>query len=532
MKSRNAETITVGPEQLDSPPPAGRAKPQIIAGSGPHLTSETRPLLRFRLRAAALILLVSFVVFLVRHVVGILTGEPVGHFLLGVHVSVVLVLCCVLVLLYRDVPLSMPQLRFAELVIFVPPAVFFVLLQHRWTLIDVDRGFVTPPMAFWLLLIFTYAMFIPNTWKRASLVIGAMALAPVLLVFGMALVYPKVAAVITTVDVLQHLFVMLVTALGAVFGAHLINALRREAFEAKQLGQYRLISPLGSGGMGEVFLAEHCMLKRPCAIKLIRPERAGDSRVLARFEQEVRLTARLSHWNTIEIFDYGRTEDGTFFYVMEYLPGLSFEELLQQFGPLPAARVIHALRQCCQGLHEAHSTGLIHRDIKPGNLFAAQRGGIFDVVKVLDFGLVKQITGLPSARLTQDGAISGTPSFMSPEQANGLGDVDARSDIYSLGAVAYALLTGHPPFERRTPLEVLIAHARDEVVPPSQLWANVPADLEAIVLRCLAKDPNDRYQDTEALDEALANCECADLWTKARARAWWQENGEPVLTQA
>ena len=404
MKDRDVETVAVGSANVEAPSPAGRARPQIIAGSGPHLSSETRPLscATAVTRGTALILLVGFRRSgTIRHVVGILTGEPVGHFLLAVHVLVVLVLSLSLVLLYCDVPLSMPKLRLAELAIFLPPAAFFALLQRRWTLIDVDRGFVTPPMAFWILLIFTYAIFIPNTWRRASLVIGAMALTPILLVFEMVLAYPKVAATITAVDVLQHLFVMVVAAVGAVFGAHLINTLRREAFEAKQLGQYRLISPLGSGGMGEVFLAEHCMLKRPCAIKLIRAERAGDSQVLARFEREVRLTARLSHWNTIEIFDFGRTEDGTFFYVMEYLPGLSFEELLHRHGPLPAERVIHALRQSCQGLREAHSTGLIHRDIKPGNLFAAQRGGIFDVVKVLDFGLVKQISGLPSARLTQ-----------------------------------------------------------------------------------------------------------------------------------
>jgi serine/threonine-protein kinase len=310
------------------------------------------------------------------------------------------------------------------------------------------------------------------------------------------------------------------------FWTHLIKALRRQAFAAKQLGQYRLIGRLGAGGMGEVYLAEHRMLKRLCAIKFIQPEQAGDPQVLARFEREVRMTARLSHWNTVEIYDYGRTEDGTFFYVMEYLPGLSLEELLERHGPLPAARVVHLLRQTCQALREAHGSGLIHRDIKPGNIFVAQRGALYDVAKLLDFGLVKPVAETSSTRLTQEGAISGTPLFMSPEQARDGNDVDARSDIYSLGAVAYTLLTGRPPFDGANPLEVMIAHARDEVAPPSQLRAGVPADLEQIILRCLAKRPEERFQDTESLEEALAECASAEHWTQAHATRWWAECGQ------
>jgi len=526
LKSCDGETVVHAAAKPVERAQACGARREIIAGSRPHLTKETQPLLRLRLRAAALVLLIGFAVFLVWHVVGILTGESLDRLLLGFHALVVLVLSFSLMLLWRNHLLSMPKLRLAELVVFGPPAVFFVLLQHRSILHDAARGFMSPPMSFWLLLIFTHAMFIPNTWRRAAFVTGALALAPTLLVVGMKLAYPQVAAVMTALDFLQHLLVMAVAGVAAVFGTQLINTLRCEAFEAKQLGQYRLVSPLGAGGMGEVFLAEHCMLKRPCAIKLIHPERAGDSQVLARFEREVRMTARLSHWNIVEVFDYGRTEDGTFYYVMEYLPGLSLEELLQRHGPLPAERVVHLLRQTCQGLREAHSMGLIHRDIKPGNVFAAQLGGLYDVVKLLDFGLVKQVVEAPSARLTQDGAISGTPLFMSPEQAGGVANVDARSDIYSLGAVAYMLLSGRPPFERRSALEVLIAHARDEVTPPSQFRADVPADLEAIILRCLAKQPEDRYQDTDSLEQALARCAAADQWTQSRAARWWQEVGD------
>src|SRR5215471_10601985 len=479
-------------------------KREAVAGSGPHLTKETQALLRLRLRAAAFILLIGFSVFLIRHVVGVLTGEPLSPVLLGFHVLVVLVLGLGAVPLCRHCAVSLGKLRVAELVIFGLPTLFFLMLQHRQTLQDVSRGFMPPPLSFWPLLILTYGMFIPNTWRRAALVVGAMALAPVLLIAGMILVYPEGAAVTTVTDVMQHVLLLLVAAVASVFGTHLINTLRREEFEARQLGQYRLIEPLGAGGMGEVYLAEHRMLKRPCAIKLIHPERAGDPQVLARFEREVRMTARLSHWNTVEIFDYGRTDDGTFFYVMEYLPGLSLEDLLQRHGPLPPERVVHLVRQVCQGLREAHGIGLIHRDIKPGNVFVAQRGGLYDVAKLLDFGLVKPVAEVPSARLTHEGAISGTPLFMSPEQAQGRGDLDARSDIYSLGAVAYTLLSGRPPFERTNPLEVIVAHARDEVVPPSRQRPDVPADLERVILRCLAKRPEDRFRDAESLDQALS----------------------------
>jgi serine/threonine-protein kinase len=523
VKPLDAETIAA--------PGGGRARAKVccpqraaVHGSGPHLTEETQALLRLRLRAAAFILLVGFGVFLVRHVVGVLSGEPLDPLLLGLHVLVVLVLGFSTMPLCRKCPVSLRKLRVSELVIFGLPAIFFLLLQRRATLDDVAHGFMPPPMPFWLLLIFTYGMFIPNTWRRAACVIGVLALAPDLLVVGMMLAYPQVSAAMTGMNFVNHVLTMVVAAVAAVFGTHLINALRREAFEARQLGQYRLITPLGAGGMGEVYLAEHRMLKRPCAVKLIRPEQAGNPQVLARFEREVQMTARLSHWNTIEIYDYGRTDDGTFFYVMEYLPGLNLEELLERHGPLPAERVVHLLRQTCQALREAHAIGLIHRDIKPGNIFVAQRGGLYDVAKLLDFGLVKPVAELPSARLTQEGGISGTPLFMSPEQARGRTDLDARSDIYSLGAVAYTLLSGRPPFERTNPMEVIIAHARDDVVPPSQQQPDVPADLERIVLRCLAKRPEDRFQDAESLEQALSECSVADQWTQSEAARWWHEH--------
>jgi serine/threonine-protein kinase len=216
---------------------------------------------------------------------------------------------------------------------------------------------------------------------------------------------------------------------------------------------------------------------------------------------------------------------------MEYLPGMSLESLLKRHGPLPPSRVIHLLRQTCQGLREAHSIGLIHRDIKPGNIFISRRGGLYDVAKLLDFGLVKQTTDPASTQLTHEGAISGTPMYMSPEQARGLDQVDARSDIYSLGAVAYTMLTGRPPFDGRSAFDVMIAHARDEVTPPSSIQADVPADLEQVILRCLAKDSDQRYQDVDSLDQALADCTAAQGWTQTDAERWWQDN-EPASETA
>jgi serine/threonine-protein kinase len=382
-------------------------------------------------------------------------------------------------------------------------------------------------MAFWMGTVFIYALFIPNTWRRAAVIIGAICAAPLLLFAYLWMTDPVFARVASEGAgfVVEVTILAGITFLSATYGTHMIGSLRREAFEARQLGQYRLCRLLGSGGMGDVYLAEHQMMKRPCAIKLIRPGKANDPQALARFEREVRATAKLSHWNTIEIFDYGRTEDGTFYYVMEYLPGLSLAELVEKHGPLPAPRAIHLLMQACDALGEAHAAGLIHRDIKPGNIFAAQRGGIHDVAKLLDFGLAKPIATTAPVQLTQEGSITGSPLFMSPEQALGDSEPDARSDIYSLGAVAYFLLTGVPPFEGDRPIKVILAHAHEQVLPPSKLRSDIPRDVEQVVLRCLAKNPAERYQSAAALRRALSECVAAGGWTHEEAAGWWNAHG-------
>ncbi len=366
---------------------------------------------------------------------------------------------------------------------------------------------------FWFAIIFGYALFIPNSFRRSLLVISAVTLEAIVVHIAIIWFSPAVRGELAAWYLFGAILSLLFAAGLAIFGSYRIEALRRQAAQARRLGQYQLKQKIGAGGMGEVYLAEHLLLSRPCAIKLIRPERTGDPRNLARFEREVQATATLTNWHTVEVFDYGRAVDGTFYYVMEYLPGLNLEQLVAREGPLPAGRVVHLLLQVAEALHEAHGIGLIHRDIKPSNIITGRRGGHEDVAKLLDFGLVLAPNGSQNdARLTQQDMFAGTPSYMSPEQAAGQESVDARSDIYGLGAVAYFLLTGRPPFIGKNSLQILAAH-RDEVVqPPRELCGDVPANIDAVVLRCLEKDPARRFAGADQLIQALRECqsECSN----------------------
>jgi len=301
--------------------------------------------------------------------------------------------------------------------------------------------------------------------------------------------------------------------------------------KARELGSYALLEPLGSGGMGEVWKVQHRMLARDSALKMIRPDVCAktDARGIAmhrRFEREVRATAGLRSPHTVAVYDFGMAEDGCFYYVMELLDGLDLESLVERYGPLPPERVIHFLRQACDSLAEAHHNCLVHRDIKPTNIFACRLGLNYDFIKVLDFGLVKSDLQADESqtRLTVDGTTTGTPAYMAPEMALGK-PVDARTDLYGLGCVGYWLLTGRLVFEGSTPAAVLLAHLQETPVPPSQrAELEIPASLERAILSCLEKDAAKRPQSAQELSRQLAACRCdvRETWNQERAERWWR----------
>ncbi len=311
----------------------------------------------------------------------------------------------------------------------------------------------------------------------------------------------------------------------ATIASQVIYGLRRKVTQARQLGQYQLEARLGAGGMGEVYRARHAMLRRPTAIKLMRLEIAGCEGA-QRFEREVQATSGLTHPNTIAIYDYGQTPDGIFYYAMELLDGVDLEHLVARMGPLDPARVIYLLAQVCGSLAEAHAQDLIHRDIKPANIFVCRRGGRHDVVKVLDFGLVKNLDEDDGMTMAAGIQVMGTSRYMAPESVSDVENISHRADIYSLGCVAYFLLTGTPPFDGAGAIEVLGKHLHTK---PQRLSERAgrpfPADIEDLVMRCLAKNPADRPASVDEVEEALLGCRDADGWSERDARLWWQKFG-------
>jgi serine/threonine-protein kinase len=514
----------------------------VSVAGGSAFQGAIEALLRRRLLLVALLTLVPSLIFLVRNRLDANLPPPLSGFGLFFHGLVALITAVLALVLWRRRDLSLRALRGIELALFGSLVVFFAWLQYK----DFNHGPLAeavrceqPPLILrqavgnstmrWFLLIILYGVFIPNTWRRCALVGAAMAVIPLVLTpLAAARQAPLPPEMLYSLLDMATLLALAMAV--AVFGSHRIQVLEEQAFEARQLGQYRLQRRLGTGGMGEVYLAEHLLLRRPCAVKLIRPEQAGDRTTLQRFEREVQAMATLTHPNTVEVFDYGHADDGTFYCVMEYLPGLNLEDLLDHHGPLPPARAVHFLCQVCGALREAHGIGLLHRDIKPSNIIACQRGGVFDVAKLLDFGLVQPTRLTTEAdRLTVQGTIIGSPPYMSPEQAAGKA-LDVKSDIYSLGAVAYFLLTGQAPFVRETAMMMLMAHAYEPVVPPTAVRPDLPADLQAVVLRCLEKDPARRFPDAQSLQAALTACSAAGRWTEDEAAAWWKTH--PALDTA
>ena len=313
-------------------------------------------------------------------------------------------------------------------------------------------------------------------------------------------------------------------------GAKIVYGLGQEVTAARELGSYRLVERLGQGGMGEVWRARHRLLARSAAIKLIRPPGTQDGRPGAsedarrRFEREAQVIAQLRSPHTIELFDFGVAVDGAFYYVMELLDGFDADMLVRRFGPVPADRAIHLLRQMCHSLSEAESRGLVHRDIKPSNIFVCRYGEDCDFVKVLDFGIAKAagVNAHTEPALTQQNVIHGTPAFIAPEQALGHSDLDGRVDIYSTGCVAFWLLTGQLVFDAETPMALLLHHTSTPPSPPSaRTELTIPKALDQLVLSCLAKDPAARPQSARELSHRLTEVEGASTWTEDRARHWW-----------
>jgi serine/threonine-protein kinase len=518
-------------------PLAGQFRVALAPRTAAQATRDLEEQLRKRLRVGAILVAAYHIAF-----VGIglpfdfprLLAAPLEAFTRPPFIGVALLIACLEgIIAARLSPrhsTDLTRLRVVEWLALAPVLAYSVWQQVYFlagSLAEVGKNpylFADALGAAWALMLVAYGVVIPNTWRRCALMVTLIALVGFV---------PDVFVVLGNRISSQPAFVYLtnkalwlgVAGAITVLGSYRIEVLRQEAVQARRLGQYVLRDRLGAGGMGEVYLAEHLLLRRPCALKLIRPERAGDPKLLLRFEREVRTTATLTHPNTVQIFDYGHAEDGTFYYVMEYLPGLTLDQLVKRCGPLPAARAVHLLRQVCAALREAHAVGLIHRDIKPGNVMICERGGLHDVAKLLDFGLVlPQGAGPDGERLTQEGVITGTPAYMSPEQAAGREDVDARSDIYSVGCLAYSLLTGRPPFAARAAVGMLAAHMYEPPAPLVGQRPDVTEELQAVVLRCLAKDPGERFASANELDAALAGCPAAGRWTEEDAAAWWRAN--------
>ena len=389
-----------------------------------------------------------------------------------------------------------------------------------------------------MFVLLAYAVYVPST-ARHTLVVAALMTFPLLgcifvafrewdpaLYDPPAATWPKgqVGDMAYAATLVSAALWGMVVAMAAVF-SQTVHGLRKAVHDIRRLGQYTLEKKLGEGGMGVVYRASHGMLRRPTAIKLLLPDRAGKDD-LARFEREVRRTAMLTHPNTVTVFDYGRTSDGVFYYAMELLEGATLHEIVEVDGSQPEERVIHLLEQAAASLAEAHDAGLIHRDVKPGNIMVVDRGGISDLVKVVDFGLVKDV-GIRAgdgaeAALTMANAITGTPLYIAPETVIAPDSVDARADLYALGAVGYWLLTGTHVFSGNSIVEVFAHHLHSQPEAPSaRLGAPVAADLETLLLACLAKRPEDRPASAHVLRDRLRACTSAGRWTNDRAAQWW-----------
>ncbi len=392
--------------------------------------------------------------------------------------------------------------------------------------------------AYWIVC---FPFIVPSTpGKSALAAVVSASMAPIAIAVNMAFGGTPLPDARQLVLLLMPNFIAAATAFIA---SRVVFALGREIERVKQLGSYRLVERLGQGGMGEVWRAEHRLLARPAAIKLVKQETLGGSSpgqrdvLLKRFRREAEATAQLTSPHTVELYDFGVTRDGTFYYAMELLDGVDLDELVQKHGPLPAERAIHVLRQACDSLADAHHHGLVHRDVKPANMYLCRRGLKTDVVKVLDFGLVRPLrTETKDTRLTADNSVQGTPAFMPPEMALGEVEVDGRADLYSLGCVAFWLLTGELVFDAPSVMRMVVCHVSEAPRRVSAL-AQVPPELDALIDACLAKSPDKRPRSASELERRLAEIAATlPAWSEEDGLSWWAkhrpERPRPPVTEA
>ncbi len=427
-------------------------------------------------------------------------------------------------LILRRGPQSFGTLRVLDWVFFVGSCVF----QGYLGLIlgGIDAAYFCGV----LMITFLRAFYIPGGLRLTLPIMLASIAAYPLTTWGMTFVHTEYATQLDDparfADFIMNSLLGFACSVVAVFGVVLMDSLQRQAFQLQRIGRYHIERKLGEGGMGVVYLAQHGILKSPVAIKLLGSQRPVDDAARRRFETEARHTSRLIHPNTIRIYDFGATDDGTLYYAMEYVEGVDLYKLVQLWGVPPPERAIHLVDQACRSLQHAHDHKVIHRDVKPANFVISGLTGQPDHLKVLDFGLAKILEdrdpGEDSVTLeaSQANVLKGTPLYMSPEQCRG-DAVDARSDIYSLGCVLYYLLTGRPTFQADSWLKVLALHAAARPQRPSELNPAVGADLDAVVMRCLAKEAGGRFQTVDALREALSVCRDHGAWTEDDAREWW-----------
>ncbi len=366
-------------------------------------------------------------------------------------------------------------------------------------------------------LVFTRALVVPSGGTRTTFTTSLTFLPLTAAGIGLAVTTPQEVPPPVFIGGAVVFAIVAVVLVGT--GSSIIYGLRKKVSDAMQLGQYTLDRKIGEGGMGAVYRAHHAMLRRPTAVKLLHPDKVGAEN-LERFEREVQHMSELTHPNTVAVYDYGRNPDGIFYYAMEYLDGIDLEQLVAKYGPQPPARVSAILAQVCGALAEAHGRGLIHRDIKPANIILCERGGMHDVAKVVDFGLVKELTA-NTGMSTQ--VILGTPAYLAPEAVTDPASVGPAADIYALGAIGYFLVTGKRVFEAKTAVDVCVQHVTATPVPPSQVTdAAIPAELEQLVMRCLAKSPDARPTAAE-LARLLVPPPTSVGWTESDAEHWWRE---------